>query len=288
MNKRICVFGEVLFDHFPDGQQVLGGAPFNVARHLQAFGLAPHFISRVGNDDEGRQVHQAMLDWGMDTSGLQFDRRQPTGRVEVRFDSGEPHYDIVAPVAWDRIVVPDPLPDCDLLYHGSLALRDPVSRRTAEALLANPACEVFVDVNLRAPWWRLDDVLATVARADWVKLNQDELNLLQADDGDRAMQFLERHALLGLVVTRGADGAELLLRGGERLQVSPGGATEVVDTVGAGDAFASVLLLGLARGWPLQTVLQRAQEFASRIVGVRGASVADADFYRPFIEHWQD
>ena len=41
-NKR-CVFGEVLFDVFPDGKQVLGGAPFNVAWHLQAFGIAPYF-----------------------------------------------------------------------------------------------------------------------------------------------------------------------------------------------------------------------------------------------------
>ena len=47
---RLCVFGEVLFDHFPDGRRVLGGAPFNVAWHLQAFGEAPRFISRVGAD----------------------------------------------------------------------------------------------------------------------------------------------------------------------------------------------------------------------------------------------
>ena len=47
---RPAVFGEVLFDCFADGTRVLGGAPFNVAWHLQAFGEAPLFVSRVGDD----------------------------------------------------------------------------------------------------------------------------------------------------------------------------------------------------------------------------------------------
>lgn len=50
------IFGEVLFDHFPDGSRVLGGAPFNVAWHTQAFGLAPCFISRIGNDPAGYEI----------------------------------------------------------------------------------------------------------------------------------------------------------------------------------------------------------------------------------------
>lgn len=81
--ERICLFGEVLFDHFPDGKQVLGGAPFNVAWHLQALGQAPLFISRVGTDPEGEQIRRSMDDWGMDLGGLQTDPALPTGRVSV-------------------------------------------------------------------------------------------------------------------------------------------------------------------------------------------------------------
>ncbi len=66
-DRRLCIFGEVLFDHFADGTRVLGGAPFNVAWHLQAFGQAPWFISRTGNDPDGEAVRAAMRDWGMDT-----------------------------------------------------------------------------------------------------------------------------------------------------------------------------------------------------------------------------
>lgn len=51
--QRLCIFSEVLFDHFPSGKSILGCAPFNVAWHLQAFGQAPQFINRAGNDAEG-------------------------------------------------------------------------------------------------------------------------------------------------------------------------------------------------------------------------------------------
>ena len=103
MNRRLCIFGEVLFDHFPNGKRVLGGAPFNVAWHLQAFGQTPCFISRIGDDPEGQAVFAAMRDWGMDTDGVQIDPTKATGRVSVRFDGGEPVYEIVEHCAYDAI-----------------------------------------------------------------------------------------------------------------------------------------------------------------------------------------
>ena len=60
-----------------------------------------------------------------------------------------------------------------------------------------------------------------------------------------------------------------------------------MDTVGAGDAFASVVLLGVMRHWPLPLIMQRAQTFASAVVGMRGATVSDMAFYRPFLEDWE-
>lgn len=286
MNGRLCIFGEVLFDHFPDGRRVLGGAPFNVAWHLQAFGQRPHLISRVGRDPEGEAVRSAMRSWGMDTTGLQIDGRRPTGRVTVSLENGEPSYDIVHPCAYDAIGDLDGTPaDCGLLYHGSLALRDDISRQSARKLKDRGAKLLFVDVNLRPPWWQREQVLAMVRQAHWVKLNHDELDLLSpATRG--ATGFLRDHGLQGLVVTHGAGGAELLTGDGGRYSVKPRAGIEVVDTVGAGDAFASVIILGLVRAWPLDITLQRAQEFASRLVGHRGATVADAAFYRPFITDW--
>lgn len=283
MKGRLCIFGEVLFDHFPDGRRVLGGAPFNVAWHLQAFGQAPYLISRVGNDAQGEAIHEAMRHWGMDDHGLQFDSTLPTGRVSVEFSDGEPRYDIVAPCAYDRIEVVQTTPvACGLLYHGSLALRDASSRQAAASLQAGGPQTIFLDVNLRPPWWQREQVLAMVQQADWVKLNGEELQLLYPA-GDAAA-FLTAYRLRGVLLTHGAAGAELFSAEGEHLRTQPQGEVTVV---GAGDAFAAVMILGLSRDWSLSITLQRAQAFAAALVGQRGATVADHDFYRPFIDDWQ-
>lgn len=289
--SRPVIFGEVLFDCFPDGSVVLGGAPFNVAWHLQAFGMAPVFISRVGDDPLGHRIRDTMHAWEMDTSGLQLDSAHPTGKVEIRFVDGEPQYEIIDQQAYDFIdaaAVP-PLQQGAVLYHGSLALRNAASRQTLEEIRRLYTPCVLVDVNLRDPWWRQEDILQLLEGGSWVKLNEHELALLVPgveDPADAMAQLLRDYGLELLIVTRGSAGAVAITAAGEESRVAPQRVAQVTDTVGAGDAFTSVLLLGQAHNWPLPLLLERAQQFASAIVGVRGATVNDAGFYRPFIQEW--
>jgi fructokinase len=223
----------------------------------------------------------------MDTRGLQIDPDRPTGRVRVDIVEGEPRYEIVEDSAWDAIE-PPPVARCDLLYHGSLALRSARSAGALQQLRDADPGRIFVDVNLRPPWWRRDQLEESLARADWVKLNGDELAELQHTGAEDPLPgFLQAYDLQGVVVTRGAEGAELLAAGGERARVAAGDRLAVVDTVGAGDAFASVMLLGLALAWPLEVTLRRAQQFAGRLVGQRGATVGDPGFYAEFVREWQ-
>lgn len=289
MSSQPCIFGEVLFDQFPDGRRVLGGAPFNVAWHLQAFGEAPIFISRVGRDEDGASILGGMQKWGMDVVGMQMDEKLPTGRVQVNIVDDEPNYDIVYPVAWDAIELPQSIPDIKLLYHGSLALRDDISRRACRRLRENRPSLVFVDVNLRSPWWSAEQVLKDIHGADWVKLNRAELDQLipgtqQVHSGAEAL--LEKFELQGLLITDGSRGAELLTKTGEHLTTRPARDILIKDTVGAGDAMASVIVLGILRGWPLARSLERAQDFASAMVGRRGATVQDMNFYNTFLDRW--
>jgi fructokinase len=293
MNACPIIFGEVLFDHFPDGHSVLGGAPFNVAWHLQAFGEAPLMVSSVGEDADGAAVREAMSRWGMTQAALQSDSERPTGQVRVTFERGEPAYDIVHPAAWDAISPPPELPACKLLYHGSLSLRSPASRTACEALRtavkgAKSGSRIFVDANLRAPWWQRDVVLHTLAGADWVKLNRHELALLWPDDdsAEPGLSFLEHHGLEALLLTDGENGARLLTADGQAWSARPRSDIRVVDTVGTGDAMAAVTILGLLRGWPPPLTLERAQAFASAMVGQRGATVEDRAFYAGFVRDW--
>ncbi len=291
MSARIVVFGEVLFDHFPDASRVLGGAPFNVAWHLQAFGRQPLFVSRVGCDQEGDQIRRAMGNWGLDTSAVQSDALHPTGRVAVSLDGGEPRYEILPEQAYDYIAEEGlPAADCRLLYHGTLALRTPESRRSLDLLKSRVSGQVFVDVNLRAPWWSADEVRQWLAGADWVKLNHEELDRLHPGDGgleSRMREFLDHYRLRGLLVTLGENGAAALTANGEQVSVEPERQTPVVDCVGAGDAFAAVMLLGILEDWPLAESMTRAQAFASALVGRRGATVDDPAFYRCFVDAWR-
>jgi fructokinase len=292
MNGRPVIFGEVLFDCFEDGSRVLGGAPFNVAWHLQAFGLAPLLLSRVGDDAEGAEILQKMRRWGMATDGVGIDPHLPTGSVEVRIRDGEPHYDIVAERAYDQIDE-DSLPavDAALIYHGSLALRAPPSAAALQRIRQRLACPGLMDVNLRPPWWRQEQLQPLLDAARWVKLNQDELRLLAPADDDprrQARDFLRRHRLDWLILTRGAQGALLFDRHREDvLSIIPQAIVDPVDTVGAGDAFCSVMLLGIMRQWEPATSLQRAQSFASALVQRRGATSEDPSLYQPFLEAWE-
>lgn len=292
MHTAPVIFGEVLFDCFPDGNSVLGGAPFNVAWHLNAFGLSPLFVSSVGEDTLGEKVKTAMLDWSMDTSGLQLDAEHPTGSVDIKFENGEPQYTIVEHRAYDYIdsaLLPS-LSENSVLYHGSLALRNITSRKALSKLKQHNNGSIFLDVNLRDPWWQKEFVLNLADDADWVKLNEDELLTLGSGCDDiesQAQLFLETHKLKGLVVTLGAKGAFALTDDGESAVVSPKLQIEVVDTVGAGDAFTSVLIFGLVNDWPLEKTMRKAQDFASLLVGQQGATVRDQSFYQAVITGWQ-
>lgn len=294
------IFGEVLFDVFPGGEEVLGGAPFNVAWNLCGLGVDALLVSRVGKDARGDRVLEAMRSWGMDTRGVQVDPDHPTGIVEVSLEDGQPQFMIVRDQAYDFV---DPAVagslvaerEASLLYHGTLASRSPVSRRAVEALTTSGRPRRFVDVNLRAPWWDLGAVNARVSGASWVKLNETELaavcerSALRGEELEVAARDLRRELDLSyLVVTLGESGALLLDRDGNELSSRAPPVDVLMDTVGAGDALSAVMILGLCRGWPPGRSLKRAVEFAASVCGRRGATTSDRSLYEGYLRQWDE
>lgn len=280
----LIIFGEVLFDCFPGGERILGGAPFNVAWHAQALGDRPQLISRVGTDQLGDRILAAMERWGMECAGIQRDPVHQTGRVAVEVVDNEPSYDILPDCAYDYIAPAPiaPLPG-GILYHGTLGLRNSTARDAFSRLAQNPALAIFLDVNLRSPWWHRDEVFLWLKRARWVKLNLDELRALGfgATDIRRELaSFQDRFQLEQVILTRGAAGALVRTSGGEFHRIAPERALAVVDSVGAGDAFSAVYLHGLRAGWSIGATLELAQRFAGKILGLRGATTSEVAFYR--------
>lgn len=282
--RQIVVFGEVLFDCFPTGEQILGGAPFNVAWHLEALGVAPCFVSAIGADEPGQQILAAMNSWGMRTDAVQINTEYPTGRVEVQILHGQPSYHISEDVAYDHIhadLLPATSPEF-ILYHGSLALRHRESQQAFDALTEREGSNLFVDINLRSPWWDKGAVLDRLMRARWAKMNSDELIELGFDDPDTTVAMaglMEKISLEQLIVTRGADGALVRTRAGELIPVAAPPIKRYIDTVGAGDAFSAVYLQGLMIGRPIEKNIAMAQQLAAGIIAMRGAIPSERTLY---------
>lgn len=293
--ERPLIFGEVLFDVFPDGQEVMGGAPFNVAWHLQGFGVAPLFISRVGNDRPGATVLDSMRGWGMDVDGMQVDSAYPTGRVDIALHDGGHSFDILPGRAYDHIDTHAALVAARsaapaLLYCGSLITRSPLSRASLAQLRAALDAPLFVDINLRAPWWDAARVEELIRAARWLKLNDEELASLRGGaDSEGAMEaqaarLRNENGIEWVILTRGDAGASCvgdIVHRGRPPRIGP-----FVDSVGAGDAFSAVTILGLLRGWDMALTLARALDFAARICGQRGATQADAALYTGLRGEW--
>lgn len=271
---------------------MLGGAPFNVAWHLQGFGLYPYLVTRVGDDDKGRAILQSMRDWGMDIAGVQIDPHKPTGSVSVTLEKGQPRFAILPDQAYDFIQAEPVLQaltakPCGLVYHGSLGRRSPVARASLDRIQAT-GLPAFTDINLRPPWWEAADVAACIRRACYLKINHEELQELAPFLGVhgnlavQAKQLQEDYDLELLLVTCGAEGAFLQDKTKRVYEVKPSGKITVKDTVGAGDAFSAVILAGLLQHAPLAYTMRHAQDFAEKVCTLRGAVCSERNFYRGF------
>jgi fructokinase len=254
MNPILCI-GEVLWDALPSGL-FLGGAPFNVAYHLNQLGEEVSTVSRVGEDALGYEALRRMQAQGMDDTHVQRDLTHRTGFVEVALDATDaPAYTIIEPVAWDRMEYTRALADlaqtARAIVFGSLAQRRSPSRETIPALWAANVPAVF-DVNLRPPFVERPVVERSLQAATIVKMNDKELAQMTSwfglpDAPQRAADALaDRFGIAMICVTRGAHGA--VLWNEEGWTEHPGYAVEVADTVGAGDAFLAGLLAAYFAG----------------------------------------
>lgn len=296
--KNVILFGEVLADIFPDGP-VMGGAPFNVGYHLRAFGLYPILVTRTGTDPLREKLIKLMQDAGMSVAGVQCDSHYPTGQVQVKPGEDGHIFEILADQAYDFIdlhaagdIASTVKPE--LVYFGTLAQRNPVSGAALEEILRRTLqTPHLLDINLRKPWYRLETIQYSLTQADYVKVNEDELielsdllALQTLSARDTALRLIENFRLKALLVTRGGDGAWLLDQADNRTEIAGITHVSIIDTVGAGDGFCAVFILGLLLGWPNALTLERANRFAAALCGIRGATPETAGFYDIFLKDW--
>jgi fructokinase len=274
--------GEVLWDVFPEAA-CFGGAPVNFACHAASLGAKAFVVSAVGKDALGQKAIDELCSRKVSVEYLQCDSPYRTGIVDVAIDgNGQASYCFADNAAWDHIVWSDQLfslaESCDVVCFGSLAQRNSVSQQTIHQFLrsTHSHCLRIFDVNLRQDFYSRHVIEASLGFASVVKLNEDELptvaRLLNAPFGSakETMRWLsETYALSLVALTRGAAGSIIYADNLFDEQVPP--KVEVVDTVGAGDAFTAAFATGLLQKKSLVEIHRSASKLAARVCSQRGA-----------------
>lgn len=294
MGLIIVGVGEVLWDLLLTGTQ-LGGAPSNFAYHAHALGAQAHVITRVGNDDYGREVIRRFDTMGLPADTVQVDKTAPTGTARVELSgNGLAHFTIAENVAWDRIALsPEAIAvaaTADAICFGSLAQRREVSRNTIQELVtAAPANALRVfDINLRQQFYSQKPIESSLRLANVLKLNDDELPILAdmfalaGSTRQQIEQLAEQFSLRVVALTRGANGSLLYESG--RWSDCGSRPVKVVDTVGAGDSFTAALVLGLLQHMDLEEINSIANEVARYVCSQAGATPPmPPEFARKFL-----
>lgn len=284
----VVCFGEILWDVLPTGAKP-GGAPMNVAYHLQKLGLAPAVITRVGTDEAGNQLQQLLNDNNITTGYIQTDTQHQTGVVLASLNArAEATYEIVQPVAWDFIKEHEDLKKlvraARYFIFGSLAARSETSRNTLFQLLENANTKVL-DINLRPPHFSNELVEDLIHQCDILKINDQELQQIAGRFGafetlEEGMDLLQgKFGIETIVTTRGSNGALLYING--KMYAHPGFKISVKDTVGSGDAFLAALLFGLNNNTPPEEALAFANKLGAFVASSEGAcpdyTISDID-----------
>lgn len=282
---QIVSIGELLWDVIGE-KEYLGGAPLNFSAAACQLGNSVALLTAVGADTRGERALRAMKELGLTTRFVQTIHGFPTGTATVVTDaSGNATYVIERPASFDCLRIEDTLiahlsaMKPDWIYFGSLAQ----TTRNSEELLSElvrslPGIRCFYDLNLRAGHWNLSLVLRLSQIATVLKLNEEEAELLfhltNSSKGFEIEEFCHywsaAYDITTICVTLGSKGCAVFTDG--RFYTFAGVSVKVVDTIGAGDAFAAAFLHGLHFEWPIEQIASFSNALGALVVSRRSAT----------------
>jgi fructokinase len=295
----ILVAGEALMDVLaePGGRLTAlpGGASFNVARATAALGAECTFLGRLSDDGFGEQL-RAVLDEAGVALGVSAPTPAPTPLAVATLDAaGSAQYRFYHDHSAASRLFPDAaasalVGQADVMVVGGIVLTVEPARATLLGLLESAPAQLTVlcDPNCRPgaihdlPAYR-QTVGAFLRRADLVKASVEDLALLAPDAAPIAgARRLIAAGPAAVLVTDGPAPVHVVTA--SEVRAVPVPAVDVVDTIGAGDAFvAGFVTWWTAHGTPrtaagdpatLETATRSAVEVAARACRVRGAGLA--------------
>lgn len=283
---KVLSFGEILWDVYPD-EKYIGGAPLNFAAHFVKQGGKAYMMSALGDDELGRSALEKLKEWKINSDHVAVLKNAETGKCLVTLDkSGKPSYDLLRGVAYDHIDCAVEGEKYDALYFGTLALRGGENMRGLEKLIINNAFgEIFVDVNIRPPFYSKESVGFALGRATVLKISDEELPTVMREisGGEQSVEaavetISERFENLKIIViTRGEHGSLAYDARTRKIYHANAEKVDVVSTVGAGDSFSAAFMYGYLSGEPIEKCLDRASKLAAFVVS-KADAIPDYNF----------
>ena len=265
-------FGEILFDCF-ESKRTLGGAPLNVSAHLTKLGLNGMIISAVGDDQLGNDALKEIRALGLSTDGISIISGAETGRADITLNGKNADYAFNYPSAWDKIPVPKDIEShTRLLYFGTLAQRNDVSRSSLREILSRTSAEhVFFDVNIRKSFYSKGIIIEGLEKATILKMNDEEVPIILKEAECRSIKELGKlYSIPAIMVTEGKNGTTVFLDDDTVIH-QDAASVEVVDTVGAGDSLSAGFLASLLKGKDIKEALRIGSLIADFVVTKQGA-----------------
>lgn len=282
MNKKVVVgIGELLYDVFPSGKRP-GGAPANFAYHASKHGHEGYVVSAIGDDDFGEEITKFL---SVKSVNLILEKTKfPTGIVEVKLDyRGVPSYNILPDVAWDNMSYNHDMAmlatRTDAVCFGSLAQRNVVSRQSimqfVDVVAKNKGLVVF-DVNLRQNFYGPTIIHDSVLKSSILKLSEEELpeicsclNLSADNENEVCKEILNQYGLKHVILTCGAKCSYVFDINNCSYIETP--KVNVIDTVGAGDAFTASFVSAILNGVTMSDAHKQAVDYSAYICTCCGA-----------------
>ena len=279
--KKIVGIGEVLWDLLPQGKQP-GGAPANFAYHVMQLGFDGYAVSAIGKDELGSEIADFLQSKKVNALMEKVD--YPTGIVEVHLDvAGVPTYNICEDVAWDNISLTPQMrelaQETDAVCFGTLAMRNPISRECINQFidLVPSASHKIFDINLRQHYYSKELIESSLNKCNILKVNDDEIKILMelldiksSDEKVYCKELMQKYNLELLILTKGTEGSIIFSQDGS-ISEKPTPVVDVVDTIGAGDAFTAAFIVNIMKGHSVTEAHDSAIQVSAFVCSCKGA-----------------
>lgn len=283
MKKKVVAFGEVVWDILPK-EKVLGGTPSNLVFRFNSLDEKGFLLSRVGDDELGREAIDKLKDLNISDDNVQIDSEFPTGTVHISFESEyDPRYIVTPDVAFDHIEFSAEslklVRDADCLFYGLLPQRFGISKNTLRELLKeSPKSLHFFDLKLFEHFFNVIVVQRLLDSSNVVRIKEKEIDFLSKELGlndDNLKSFCaglcEKYKIDLILITRGQNGV-FAYHYKEGAFYDSGYKISVTDNIGSGMAFSAGFLHFYLNGKPIQKALNFGNAAGALNTTKRGAT----------------